>query len=245
MDDPDKPTNNPQNGTPPTGRLSRLLTGSPANVLREAIKEVPQLKYALGVLGIIAAISIALTFQRSLRVAVIGTLIMLVLMVAVVVFAALTKARGALRIAAVIMMFAFLVLIIATITLILTSVFFQWPLDLRLWVVDTTAEIKPTPTPTPTPTPLPNSASMRLREGRTLQSAIEDIAELDDFRAVIEKCSRSFMSSTIRGGLVRDETIEKLLEQLQFRIQKPRTRETYKVIKDERQKSYVIQCAPI
>jgi hypothetical protein len=178
-----------------------------------------------------------------MRVAVIGTLIMLVLMVAVVVFAALTKARGSLKVAAIIMMYAFLFLAIATITFIFTSVFFQWPLDLRSWVIDPPVETAPSPAPVPTPTSLPNSASIVLREGRTLRSAIEDIAELDDFRAVVEKCSRPFMESTIRGGLVRDETIEKLLEQLQFRIKKPKTGEKYKVIRDERQKSYVIQCA--
>lgn len=243
----------PDNNSPTPKRLSpknafRLLTTSPANVFQEAIKAVPALKYTLAVLGIVAAISIALTFGVSLRVAVIGTLVMLVLMVAVVIFAALTTARGPLRTAAIIMMFAFLLLIVATITLIFTSVFFKWPLDLHTWVTGPITVV-PSPSPTPTPTPIPapsvvpDSASMTLREGRTLRSALEDIAELDDSRADIQECSKVFMNSIIRGGNIQDVSIEKLLDQLQFRIKKPRTRERYKVVRNEREKSYVIQCA--
>lgn len=244
MDDPDR-------NTPSSHRISpksalRLLTTSPLNVLREAIKAVPPLKYALAVLGIVAAIAIGLSFKVSLRVAVFGALIMLVLMVAVVVFAALTKASGALRVAAIIMMFAFLILIIATITFIVTSVFFQWPLDLRSWVTGdgptVIVPIAPTPTPTPMASPVGDSASIVLREGRTLRSAIEDIAELDDSRAVVERCSRAFMNSTIRGGSVRAENVEKLLDQLQFRINRPKTRERYRVVREEKEKSYVIRC---
>lgn len=239
--------NNNNNDTPkrisPRNAL-RLLTTSPINVFQEAIKAVPSLKWALAVLGIVAAIAIGLTFQVSLRVAVIGTLIMLVLMVAVVIFATLTKSTGPLRIAAAIMTFAFLILIIATIAFILTSVFFKWPLDLHTWVTGPPAVTNPTPTPTPAPTPSPvsDSANITLREGRTLRSALEDIAELDDSRADIQKCSRLFMNSTIRGGYIHDTTVEKLLDQLQFRIKKPKTRERYKVTRSEREKSYVIQC---
>lgn len=236
----DKKENRPDRLSP-RGAL-RLLATSPINILREAIRAVPALKYALGVLGIVAAISIAVSLKVSFRVAVIGTLIMIVLMTALVIFAALTQASGALRIAATIMMFAFLFLTIGTATLLFTSVFFKWPLHLQHWVTDPPPSSTPTPTPTSSPSPPMDSASIVLKEKRTLKSAIEHIAELDDSRAQISYCSPAFLNSVIRGGPVQAETIEKLIEQLQFRIPKPKTRERYRVIKKEQEKTYDIQC---
>jgi hypothetical protein len=244
MADPEKNSERPVNPTdiPAKKKGLQLFSTSPMNILREAIKAVPQLKWALGVLGLVAAVAIVASFKISFRVAFIGAVIMLVLMVALVVFAALTSAKGALRIAATVMMFAFLTLIIATATFLFTSVFFKWPLDLQDWVTGTKRPVL-TPTPTPTPSP-PDSASIVLREGRTLESAIEDVAELDDFRARIDNCSRPFMNSVIRGGPVRAENVEKLIEQLQFRINKPKTPESYTVVRKEHEQTYDIHCNP-
>lgn len=225
----------------------QLLTTSPINIFREALKAVPALKWALGVVGIFAAIAIVASFKISFRVAVIGFLIMLLLMVLLVVFASLVRASGALRIAGIILMFAFLAIGIATAICLFTSVFFKAPLDLQYWVTGTAPSPTPTPVPTPTPTPSPatqDSASIVLREGRTLQSAIDDIADLDDSRAQISGCSPLFLKATIKGGLVRAETTEKLIEQLQFRIKKPKTSERYTVTRKEHEQTYEIRCIP-
>jgi hypothetical protein len=222
----------------------KLLTTSPINVLNEAVRAVPALKYVLGVLGIVAAIAIARGFVSSARVAVIGTLIVLVLMVAVVIFAALTRATGALRIAATIMMFSFLILTIATISFIFTSVFFKWPLDLHRWIVDEHPIIVPTPTPTPTPMPTPgDSATINLLEGRFLESTIKDMARIDNSRAIIRNCSTTFMKSKIRGGVVRARDIRGLIEVLQYRIDNPETSEKYAVTRKEHEQTYEIQCS--
>ena len=60
---------------------------TPISFLREAIRAVPAVKWALGVGGIMAVIAIVYSFQISPRVAVIGTLIMFLFMGVLVVFA--------------------------------------------------------------------------------------------------------------------------------------------------------------
>ncbi len=101
---------------------------TPWRVLQAAIKAVPAVKYALGVLGIISAIAIVRAFGIDARLAVFGTIVMLVLMVTLLVFAALTKVKSKqIRVAAIIMMWSFLALTIFTATLLFTSAFFRYP----------------------------------------------------------------------------------------------------------------------
>jgi hypothetical protein len=101
---------------------------TPWTILQAAIKAVPALKYALGVLGIVSAITIIKVFGIDFRVAVFGTIIMVVLMVALVVFAALTKVRSPqVRSAALVLMWSFLVLTILSAAFLFTSAFFDYP----------------------------------------------------------------------------------------------------------------------
>jgi amino acid transporter len=100
----------------------------PWTVLKEAITAVPAVSYALGVLGIISAIAIVRIFRIDYRVAVYGTVIMFVLMVALLVFAALTKVNSPqVRVAALVMMWSFLALIILSAALLFLSAFFNYP----------------------------------------------------------------------------------------------------------------------
>ncbi len=99
---------------------------TPWTVFQAALKAVPALKYALGVLGIVSAIAIVKGFGIDFRVAVFGTIIMVILMVALVVFAALTKARNPhLQVAALALMWSFLALTIMSAILLFTSTFFD------------------------------------------------------------------------------------------------------------------------
>jgi hypothetical protein len=229
----------------PTKNALKLFTTSPLNIFKEAMKKIPQLKWGLGILGIIALIVFVVSsFKISLRLAVFGTLIMIFLMILLVIFAALTKASGALKVAAVGLLFAVLLLGIATGACLFTSVFFKWPVNLQNWITGGDGP-GPGPTPTPSPTPTvtpPDSASIVLREGRTVQSAIENIANLDNSRARITNCSRIFLQSKIRGGLARAETVEKLIEQLQYRINNPKTNERYTVTRKVQEQTYEIRC---
>lgn len=86
------------------------------------------MKYALAVAGILAVVGLAGAFRISPLAAVFGAVIILVLMVAMVVFARLTTVkRGNLVLPALVMMWSFLLLTIATAALLFTSAFFQWP----------------------------------------------------------------------------------------------------------------------
>ena len=105
-------------------------------VLREAIRAVPAVKYALGIAGIVSAIAIVTGgFRIDPRIAVFGTVIMFVLMTVLVLFARLsTTPHHALGIAVIVLVWFSLLLTMFTATGLFTSVFFHWPLDLR-WLL--------------------------------------------------------------------------------------------------------------
>ena len=101
-------------------------------ILRESIKAVPAMKYALAVAGLLAVVAMVGAFKISPAMAVFGAVITLVLMVAMVIFARLTKtAPRHFFLPVTIMMWAFLVITVATAFLLFTSAFFQWPRGLR------------------------------------------------------------------------------------------------------------------
>jgi hypothetical protein len=101
-------------------------------VLRESIRAVPAMRYALAVAGILAVVGMVGAFKISPQMAVFGAIITLVLMVAMLIFARLTKtASRHFLIPATIMMWAFLFVTVASAFLLFTSAFFQWPRGLR------------------------------------------------------------------------------------------------------------------
>ncbi len=107
----------------------------PLAFLREAIQAVPAVKYALGVGGVVAVIAIVAGFGISYRVAVVGFPIVLVMMVLLLIFAKLAGAKPQYFLAPfVILTCASIVIMVCTILLIFTGVFFGWPLDLRHWL---------------------------------------------------------------------------------------------------------------
>jgi len=97
-------------------------------LLRAAIKAVPQVKWALGVAGIMMALALGKAYFSSIREAVVGTLAMLVLMSLLVIFAALSKSGpSVLRLPVLFVTWVVLVLFLATAVLTVSSVFFSWP----------------------------------------------------------------------------------------------------------------------
>jgi hypothetical protein len=101
---------------------------TPWTVFQTALKAFPPLKYALAVLGIVSAIAIIKSFGIDFRCAAYGTVVMMVLMVGLLVFAALTKVKNPqVQNAAVVMMWSLLMLTILSATLLFTSAFFDWP----------------------------------------------------------------------------------------------------------------------
>ena len=108
--------------SPPTGV-------SPRSILDQAIKAVPAMKYALGVAGLAAVVAIVLLlWQVNATQAVLGSVVVLVLMGALVVFAALAKTgTRALRTLALFMAWSFVGLTVASAVLLLVSAFWHYP----------------------------------------------------------------------------------------------------------------------
>jgi hypothetical protein len=103
----------------------------PWKVFREAQKGLPQLKWALAVAGVMALIAIVTVGWRvDPKIAVSGTIVMIVLMTLLVIFARLT-ATGAVHFGTpvIVLMWGSLGLTLASAFLLFTSVFFDWPLN--------------------------------------------------------------------------------------------------------------------
>lgn len=103
--------------------------------MKDAVRAVPAIKFALGIAGILSVIAIVKIWRLELNVAVYGTVIMLILMTALVVFARVYKGASTdLRTPALVLTWFSLVLVMSAGMMMFTSVFFRWPLDLRLWI---------------------------------------------------------------------------------------------------------------
>jgi len=101
--------------------------------LREAVRAVPQVRWALGVLGVAAATSLLFGLFTNKLVGIAGTVVMLFLMVLLVVFArgVATLAHTSLKIPALFFTWAAMILTIGCVALAASSVFFNWPLARR------------------------------------------------------------------------------------------------------------------
>jgi hypothetical protein len=105
---------------------------NPLEILKLAIQAVPPVKYALAVGGIVAVIVIVIGFKIDIRIAVFGTVIMLVLMTAVVVFARLTtESKSSFHAPAVVFMWFAVLLTMASALTVFLSVVVGWPADWR------------------------------------------------------------------------------------------------------------------
>lgn len=108
---------------------------NPIDVYKAAVKSVPAIKFALGVAGIVAIVSIIPSFAINYEVALVGTVCMFILMVMLVLFANLVSVAKNTNphwakiflIPIQFMLWAFLLIMIASSLLLFTWVFFQWP----------------------------------------------------------------------------------------------------------------------
>jgi hypothetical protein len=108
---------------------------TPHSFLNQAIRAVPAVKYALGIGGIVAVIAIVFSFGVSPKAAIFGTIIMLVLMVVLVLFASLVGKPGTpVSLPALVFTWFSLLLFMATSVLLFTSTFWAKPLDLKTFI---------------------------------------------------------------------------------------------------------------
>lgn len=122
-----EPTQEPEHATV----TSMLMAAEPTGVV-QAIKlgfeAVPAVKYAAGIAGVMASLALGMSFLSTASVAVTGALTMLVLMVLLLVFtAATTIGPKALRVPALFLTWAFLLLFVFSATMVVFAVFFDWP----------------------------------------------------------------------------------------------------------------------
>lgn len=116
----------------------------PHGFLQEAIKAVPAVRYALGIGGIIAVIAIVSSFGIGFRVALFGTVVMLVLMTVLVIFAKLAgQASSSFQAPALVFTWFSLILFMAVSVVLFTSVFWGIPVDLRNLLGVSVPETKP------------------------------------------------------------------------------------------------------
>lgn len=101
---------------------------SPLQILLDAQKAIPAMRYAGGVAGLGAVVAIIAGFQLDPRIAVFGVLIVVGLMFVLVIFAAFSRHSGrGMSYLALVAAWCFLLLTIATVGLLCSSFFFDWP----------------------------------------------------------------------------------------------------------------------
>jgi hypothetical protein len=105
------------------------------SVLKDAIRAVPAVRYALGIAGVGAGGALVAGFFHDYKVAIFGTLIMIAFMFVLVAFSAFTKyAPKTLRPLVLCLAWAFVVLTILASIFLLTGFFFSWPRSLESYV---------------------------------------------------------------------------------------------------------------
>lgn len=157
---------------------------TPIEFLREAIRAVPAVKYALGIGGVVAAIAVVFSFKIDPRVAVVGTVVMLVLMGVLVVFARMSSLPGT-RLAAPALVFTWFVLVLfmATSGSLFSSVFFQKPLDLSSWLTGTSATSVGSSPPLAPIASVPDAATRQAAIAACVQTRTTALLRSDSFAA--------------------------------------------------------------
>jgi hypothetical protein len=119
----------------------KMQKPTPFDILTSAIRAVPAVRYALGVAGVAATVAIIASFRLDLRVSLFGIVIMILLMCTMLLFARLSAQRGDLFARpAKALLWASLGLVMATATLLFTSTFFGWPLNLHRLILGNSTE---------------------------------------------------------------------------------------------------------
>lgn len=104
-------------------------------LIRESIKSVPAMKYALALIALLSIVSSIPFTGISFTTAAIGVIGILILMVMIVIFTAVARLRGPIKKPAIILVWFSLIIMILSVTLVFTSVFFNEPLQIKEWIL--------------------------------------------------------------------------------------------------------------
>lgn len=111
---------------------------SPFQILKEAIKKNPSMKYALGVVGIAAAIAIINGFGiQDAKLPVITILILFGLMILLLIFSSISKSKDPnLRLAGYILVYMTLIIVCVSGCLLISAITLNWPEQLAGFLKD-------------------------------------------------------------------------------------------------------------
>ncbi len=100
-------------------------------IIDKSIKQIPSLKYALGVLAVVSIVAIIVSFRIDYRVAIFGTIFVLFMSAVILLFSKLSNIDSSyFKIPAIIFLWFSVAITIIISSLLITSVFFKYPLDL-------------------------------------------------------------------------------------------------------------------
>jgi len=100
-------------------------------IIRDAIKQIPSLKYAFGVLALVSIVAIVSSMKVDYRITVFGVIFVIIMAAVVLLFSRLNQlAAGHFKLPAIILLWFSLLVSIVVPSLLISSVFFKSPLDL-------------------------------------------------------------------------------------------------------------------
>lgn len=115
---------------------------SPLTIIRDAMKAVPQVKWALAVAALVSVVALVYGFNLDPRVAFVGTIAILCLMGVFVVFARMAALDAkVMRAPAVVFTWFVLLTFMLFVAFIASSIFFDQPLPLGKWLVGKPQEV--------------------------------------------------------------------------------------------------------
>lgn len=122
---------------------------SPGNFIEAARRADPNFRYALVAAGLISIVSIIAKFGVNFATLAFGTIALVALMVLYLVFRRVTRLRtSSMDWPALILVWSVMCTVIAILSLLITSTFFDWPLPFKSWIVQH-LEMEPRPEPDP------------------------------------------------------------------------------------------------
>jgi len=101
-------------------------------IVKDSAKQLPAMKYAVGIVGLLAILAIIGLIKVSFQVAAIGIIVLIMLMVFLLIFAKLTTSSSAVfHYPKLLLLWSSAILAILTVILIFTSAFFSYPINLN------------------------------------------------------------------------------------------------------------------
>lgn len=105
-------------------------------IIKDAIKQIPSLKYAFGVLGLVSIVALVSSYSIDHRITVYGVIFLLIMSAIILLFSKLSSlSANYFKVPAIFFLWFSVLLTIILPTLLVSSIFFKKPLDLSFYLV--------------------------------------------------------------------------------------------------------------